>query len=124
MKYHNFEELPIWQDSFKIVKIVYAITNNKKLRIDSRLIDQLRGASVSIMNNIAEGFDAGSRNEFIRFLRYSTRSCSEIISMSYILKDIYHLNEESSELYQKSLSCRKQIKGFIKYLRTNNQIKN
>ncbi len=77
---------------------------------------QLRGAAISIMNNIAEGFDSSSNKEFVRFLFFSSRSCSEIISMSYILKDIYNLKAISDELQTKTLSCRKQIKGFIKYL--------
>jgi four helix bundle protein len=47
------------------------------------------------MNNIAEGFDAGNNNEFIRFLKYSARSSSEIMSMSYVLIDVYKLENES-----------------------------
>lgn len=118
MKYNNFEELPIWQDAFEVVKLVYTITKMESVKKDFRLVDQLRGASVSIMNNIAEGFDSSSNKEFIRFLSFSSRSSSEIISMSYILRDIYHLNDYADELYEKTLSCRKQIKGFMKYLNT------
>ena len=69
------------------------------------------------MNNIAEGFDSDSNFEFVRFLRYSQRSTSEIMSMTYILKDVYKIKTEAAELYKKSLEERKQIKGFIKYLR-------
>ena len=69
------------------------------------------------MNNIAEGFDSDSKNEFIRFLRYSQRSASEIMSMTYILKDVYKLMIEAEEIYQKVLEERKQLKGFIKYLK-------
>jgi 23S rRNA-intervening sequence protein len=58
MKYNNFEELPIWQNAGSIVNQVYCmIENNSKLQEDLRLSGQLIGASVSIMNNIAEGFD-------------------------------------------------------------------
>lgn len=119
MNYKNFEELPIWQDAFEIVKLVYTITRYDKIAKDYRLVDQLRGASVSIMNNIAEGFDSSTNKEFIRFLFYSSRSCSEIMSMTYVLKDIYTIKNESKELYDNALSCRMQIKGFIKYLKQN-----
>ena len=97
----------------------YVITKEEKIKSDFRLVDQFRGAAISIMNNIAEGFDPSSNKEFVRFLFYSSRSCSEIISMSYILKEIYNLQTESDDLYSKTLSCRKQIKGFIKYLTQN-----
>ena len=71
-----------------------------------------------MMNNIAEGFDSDSTNEFIRFLRYSRRSASEIMSMTYLLVDIYNLSKEAKEIYKKSLEGRKQITGFIKYLKS------
>ena len=120
MNYKNFEELPIWQSAREIVKTVYSIIReNKKLEKDFRLAGQLIGSAISIMNNIAEGFDSSSNVEFIRFLRYSQRSCSEIMSMTYILKDVYDLERNSKELYNKTLEERKQIKGFIKYLRKN-----
>ena len=116
MKYKNFEDLPVWKEAFDVVKLVYKITAIKEIKNDFRLIDQLRGAAVSIMNNIAEGFDSDSNNEFIRFLTFSSRSCSEVISMSYILKEVYNIKEQADRLREKTLSCRKQIKGFIKYL--------
>jgi len=70
------------------------------------------------MNNIPEGFDSDNNVEFIRFLKYSQRSCSELMSMSYILNDIYGIKKESRILYKKVLEERKQIKGFIKYLKS------
>lgn len=70
------------------------------------------------MNNIAEGFDSDSKTEFIRFLRYSQRSASEIMSMTYILKDVYKLEIESEQLYNMALEERKQLKGFVKYLKS------
>lgn len=118
MKYKNFEELPIWQNAREIVKDVYStISSCSELEKDFRLNGQLIGASVSIMNNIAEGFDAGGNVEFIRFLKYSQRSCSEIMSMSYVLNDVYKLENDSTKLYNTALDERKQIKAFIKYLK-------
>ena len=120
MKYKNFEELQIWLTAREIVKMVYLIIDgNKKLERDFRLSGQLTGSALSIMNNIAEGFDAGNNVEFMRFLRYSQRSCSEIMSITYVLKDVYKLEKKSKTLYDKTLEERKQIKGFIKYLKNN-----
>lgn len=120
MNYKNFEELPIWILARKIIKLIYDIIKKyNDLDRDLRLKGQLIGAGISIMNNIAEGFDSGSNLEFIRFLKYSQRSCSEIMSMSYVLKDVYKVKEAGS-LYKNSLEERKQIKGFVKYLKGMN----
>lgn len=66
----------------------------KNLKKISDISGQLTGSALSIVNNIAEGFDAGNNVEFMRFLRYSRRSCSEIMSMTYVLKDVYTIRKE------------------------------
>jgi four helix bundle protein len=92
MKYKNFEDLPIWQTAREINKHIYSIIEGDfRLQKDFRLTNQLTGASISLMNNIAEGFDSGNNTEFVRFLRYSQRSCSEIMSLSYVLNDIFKI---------------------------------
>jgi len=119
MNYKNFEELPIWQQAREIVNFIYKIIDgNDALKKDMRLTNQLKGVGISIMNNIPEGFDSDNNVEFIRFLKYSQRSCSEVMSMSYILNDIYGIKKDSRTLYKKALEERKQIKGFIKYLKS------
>jgi len=118
MQYKNFEELPVWICAREIINLLYKIIKKSDdVNKDLRLKGQLIGAGISLMNNIAEGFDSDSKNEFIRFLRYSQRSASEIMSMTYILKDVYKLMIEAEEIYQKVLEERKQLKGFIKYLK-------
>ncbi|GAB4290257.1 MAG: hypothetical protein Kow0068_15730 [Marinilabiliales bacterium] len=72
MQYKNFEELPIWILAREIVNLIYKIINKSdKLKKDLRLKSQLIGAGISIMNNIAEGFDSDNNREFVRFLIYS-----------------------------------------------------
>ncbi len=101
----------------EIVNLIYkVIWENKDLEKDLRLKGQLIGAGISIMNNIAEGFDSDNNTEFVRFLRYSQRSASEIMSMTYVLRDVYKV-KETTDLFHKLLEERKQVKGFIKYLR-------
>jgi len=121
MRYKNFEDLLIWLLASEIVNQVYEMINkNEDLSKDFRLTGQMIGAGLSIMNNIAEGFDSDNNNEFSRYLKYSQRSCSEVMSMTYILKDVYKIADDSKLLYKKCLDERKQINGFIKYLKSAN----
>ena len=70
------------------------------------------------MDNIAEGFDDGSTREFIRFLGYSQRSCSEVQSQLYRAVDCGYVDQSEFKIvYDLASDCRKQIKGFRKYLR-------
>lgn len=70
------------------------------------------------MDNIAEGFDDGSRKEFIRFLGYSQRSCGEVQAQLYRALDCNYITQKQfKEIYDNTGECRKQIKGFRKYLR-------
>lgn len=125
MKYQNFEELPIWIQARVIVNLVYSVTNRKEIMFkDQRFADQIRSAAVSIMNNIAEGFDSGNKRDFKRFLLFSQRSTSEVMSMSYLLNDLYKMEKEAKEIYSICLDQRKQIKGLIKYLETNLKVEN
>jgi len=70
------------------------------------------------MDNIAEGFDDGSTKEFIRFLGYSQRSCSELQSQFYRALDCKYVTQsEFGWVYELASDCRKQVKGLRKYLR-------
>ena len=69
------------------------------------------------MHNIAEGFDAGSNAEFIRFLRYAKRSCTEVQSQLYVALDERYISQEDfNNTYELAGRTRAKIKGFIKYL--------
>lgn len=69
------------------------------------------------MHNIAEGFDAGSNNEFVRFLRYSFRSASAVQSQIYVALDVTYINQSDfDQRYQKATEVKKIISGLIKYL--------
>ena len=119
MNYKNFEELPIWIQAREIVNMIYQVLRkNEQIIKNFGLSNQLVGSGISIMNNIAEGFDSDNNNEFIRFLVYSQRSCSEIMSMTYILSDVYSEKQTAKLIYKKCLEERKQIKGLIKYLKS------
>ena len=80
----SFEELRIWQDARVFVNSIYDLTENIK---DYGFKDQIQRAAVSVMNNIAEGFDYGSDTMFIKYLDISKASCGEVKSMLYLAED-------------------------------------
>jgi len=89
----HFEELQCWQMARKLTRVVYDYTRTLTFRKNRRLSDQITGAAISIMNNIAEGFDARTPKEFILFRGYSRRSCSEVQNCLNIAQDQDYINE-------------------------------
>jgi four helix bundle protein len=118
MNYKSFEELPCWNKAKELCQTIFALINQGTFGTDFGFKDQVWRASGSAMDNIAEGFDDGSTREFITFLGYSQRSCSEVQSQLYRALDCKYIsNSQFGEAYELAAECRKQIKGFRKYLR-------
>lgn len=118
MNYKRFEELPCWIKARELCQAVYKIINLPSFKKDFKLRNQIWDAAGSVMDNIAEGFDDGSTREFIRFLGYSQRSTSEVQSQLYRAIDCGYVNQSQfDDFYNIASECRKQIKGFRKYLR-------
>ncbi len=116
--YKKFEDLPCWQKTKELCNTVFKLINKVKFKRDIALKDQIWKAAGSTMDNIAEGFDDGSTREFIRFLGYSQRSCSEVQSQLYRAVDCGYVDQSEFKIvYDLASDCRKQIKGFRKYLR-------
>ncbi len=125
MKYKRFEELPCWNKARELCQAVFGITRQTEFRKDLSLKDQIWRAAGASMDNIAEGFDDGSSRELIRFLGYSQRSCSEVQSQLYRALDCRYITEEQFDrIYDIASDCRKQIKGFRKYLRDQSSNQN
>ena len=117
-KAKHFEDLWVWQQARILVKKIYEDFREGPGSRDFGFRDQIQKAGISIMNNIAEGFDDGSTREFIRFLGYSQRSCSEVQSQLYRALDCNYITKKQfNSSYGIASDCRKQIKGFRKYLR-------
>ena len=115
----NFEGLKCWQSARNLTNTIYKIAKQNFSR-DYRLTDQITGASISIMNNISEGFDSDSNPEFIRFLKYSRRSASEVQNCLYIALDQSYIYQEIfNKLYLLCEEIRKTIDGLIKYLKNS-----
>jgi len=119
MKIEKFEDIKSWQKARELVKLVYSLTREENFRSDFSLRDQIQQASVSVMSNIAEGFDSGTQKSFINFLNYSYRSTSEVQSLLYVAIDLNYVSKVSFDnLYNRSSEIKKLIGGFIQYLKT------
>ncbi len=86
-KIERFEDLQSWQKARQLANLIYDLTSHPVFAKDFRLRDQIQDAAGSVMHNIAEGFDAGSNPEFIRFLKMARRSASEVQSELYLALD-------------------------------------
>jgi four helix bundle protein len=117
MGIQRFEEIQAWQRARELTREVYAISGRGRFFHDMGLRDQIRRAASSVMHNVAEGFDAGSDAEFVRFLGYARRSATEVQSQLYIALDQgYIAQEEFNRLYDLAEQCKKLITAFISYL--------
>jgi four helix bundle protein len=90
----SFEDLIAWQKSRELAKAIYQITSNGEFAKDYGLRDQIRRASVSIMSNIAEGFDRAGRGEFHQFLVIAKGSAAEVRSQLYIALDANYISSK------------------------------
>jgi four helix bundle protein len=117
----SFEELPVWQDARKFTNKIYNLTNKFPKEELYGLTSQIRRASVSIMSNIAEGFDRRSDKELSNFLSMSRASSSEVQNDLYIALDLGYISkEEFKEAYQEAKKIAKQINGLMTYLKSGN----
>jgi four helix bundle protein len=114
----RFEDIEGWQLARVLAQEVYKVTRSGSFARDFSLCDQINRASGSAMDNIAEGFDGGSNKEFVRFLSYAQRSCSEVQSQLYRALDRSHINQEQfNALYEHAAHARSKIGGLIRYLK-------
>ena len=101
MKYNRFEELPVWQDAIELAIRVYDFTARPQFKGYYSLKDQLERATVSISNNVAEGFERGTTQELITFLyisRGSSGKARSVLCLCDRLKRVVDLKSEISDL--------------------------
>ena len=114
----KFEDLEVWRNARQISVMIYKITDEGNFKKDFGLKDQLRRASVSIVSNIAEGFERNGNKEFAQFLSYAKGSAGEIRAQLYIAKDLNYINElQFNELSEKITMISKMIAGFMAYIK-------
>lgn len=124
MKITKFEDIEAWKEARVLVRIVYKLSKKEKFSKDWRLIGQIQGAAVSIMGNIAEGFDRRSNKELSNFLNIALSSASEVQSHLYVALDqSYITQEEFQEVYEQAVKVKKLIYGFMRYLKNSSRLK-
>jgi four helix bundle protein len=117
MKIERFEDIEAWQLARELTRKVYDLTKKPKFARDFGLKRQVQEAAGSSMHNIAEGFDSETNPEFVRFLRYAKRSCTEVQSELYVALDQQYITDvEFQDVYDHAGRTRAAIRGFIKYL--------
>jgi four helix bundle protein len=121
MTIKSFEDIHAWQEAKKLVKSIYTLTGKGRLSKDFGLKDQIQRAAVSIMSNIAEGYESSSNNEFIRYLGYAKASAGETRSLLYVLHEIGCINEEEFLKIKDNVShVSSMVTKFIQYLKRSN----
>ena len=117
-KIERFEDLQSWQKARKLANQIHELSEHPSFAKDFRLRSQIEDAAGSVMHNIAEGFDAGFNLEFIRFLKISRRSASEVQSELYLALDRKYITErELQSAYNLATETKRLINGMIAYLR-------
>lgn len=92
MTVKRFEDLYCWQQGRELVKLVYSLTRQAKF-VDFSLKDQIQRAAVSVISNIAEGFERSNREEFLYFLYIAKGSCGEVRAQAYVAFDQRFITE-------------------------------
>ena len=117
-KISRFEEIESWKRARKLTNEIYKITSSGTFSRDFALRDQIRRAAISILSNIAEGFERGGDNEFLQFLSVAKGSCGEARAQLYIALDQAYISTTEFETLSKSAHDVGQlISGLMKYLR-------
>jgi four helix bundle protein len=114
----QIEEIQAWQKARTLCKCIYSITNDGRFAKDFGLRDQIRRAAVSILSNIAEGFERGGSREFARFLAIAKGSAGEVRAQLYVALDQDYVNRQMfDELIKEVDEISRMINGLISYLR-------
>ncbi len=118
MKIERFEDIEAWQLARGLTRMVYRLTAKEMFAKDFGLTGQIQDAAGSSMHNIAEGFDSETNAEFVRFLRYAKRSCTEVQSELYVALDAAYISsDEFQVVYEQARRTRAATRGFINYLK-------
>jgi four helix bundle protein len=116
--FQSFEEIGAWQKARELIREIYSISKRGSFAKDFALRDQIRRAGVSIMSNIAEGFERGGTKEFSQFLAIAKGSTGEVRTHLYIACDQGYLSKaEFDHMLLLSLEISRMIAGLMTYLK-------
>ena len=122
MKYKRFEDLPVWQDAIELAVKVFALTAKPAFRPYPGVRDQIERSSVSVSNNIAEGFERGTTPELLTFLYIARGSCGETRSVLCLcdrLPGFEDLRSEISDLRSRAENISRQLRGWAASLQNS-----
>ena len=116
----RFEEIESWKTARQLTNLIYALGNQAGFNRDFGLRDQIRRAGVSVMSNIAEGFESRTDIQFINYLGMAKASAGEARAQLYVALDQNYITDEQfKEAYALAETCARQIAKFIVYLESN-----
>src|SRR5438046_8792547 len=114
----NFEDIASWKKGRQLTKNIYDATSTGNFSRDFGLKDQIRRAAISILSNIAEGFERGGDREFLQFLAIAKGSCGEVRAQLYVALDQDYLSEgQFNMLRDHATEISQLLSGLMKYLR-------
>jgi four helix bundle protein len=118
--FQSFEEIEAWQKARELTRQVYALSKSGSFAKDYGLRDQVCRACVSVMANIAEGFERGGRREFIQFLSTAKASAGEVRSHLFVALDQAYVTPETyDKLVNDAKEVSRMIAGLMKYLHSS-----
>lgn len=121
--FKKFEDIKAWKKARELTRKIYNASNRERFARDFGLRDQIRRAAVSIMSNIAEGYDRNGTGEFIQLLAIAKGSAAEVQSQLYVAFDQTYIDRpEFDELKGMASETARMLGGLMSYLR-NSQFK-
>jgi len=118
--FKRFEDIEAWKTARELSTMAYTVSKVKAFQYDYSLRDQMRRSAVSVMSNIAEGFESRTKNGFIQYLGIAKASSGEFRSQLYVVLDQKYVNQNDFEtLFNLTEKCSCQISKLITYLKTN-----
>jgi four helix bundle protein len=113
----RFEDLEVWQKAKELTNLIYSLSSSGSFARDFGLRDQMRRAAVSVMSNIAEGFESQTQSLFIQFLSRAKGSSGELRAQLYIaLEQEYITTVEFQSAFSLAEVCSKPLASFVRYL--------
>jgi four helix bundle protein len=117
---NRFEDLIAWKKARELNRLIYKLTRAEPLSKDWALCNQLRRASISVLSNIAEGFERGGRKEFIQFLSIAKGSVGELRAQLIAALDIAFIDPVSFDFHHGlAEEVGRIIGGLIRYLQSS-----
>ena len=118
----RFEEIEAWKTARELTRMVYSLTEQGSFARDFGLKNQIQRAAVSVMSNIAEGFECRTQAQFLDYLGHAKASAGEVRCQLYVASDLQYINQDQfNRVFDLADKSSRQIARFISYLETHPQ---